>query len=80
MQPHGSLIREPAISLSQEPGSSRENPSVLPSSPSHPKDEIRLGGNLAPGNKEGQGSMNTRGNEMPGHAFMHEMALQIDPW
>lgn len=44
MQPHGSLIRKPVISLSQRPGSSRESPSHLPSSPSHPTDEIRLGG------------------------------------
>ena len=70
MQPHGSLIRKSVISLSQRPGSPRESPSHLPSSPSQPKNEIRLEGIWPLGTRSGRGSMNKVGNEMPGHAFL----------
>ena len=74
MQPHGSLIRKSVISLSQRPGSPRESPSHLPSSPSHPKNEIRLEGIWPLGTRSRRGSMNTGENEMPGHAFLCQAA------
>ena len=74
MQPHSSLIRKSVISLSQRPGSPRESPSHLPSSPSHPKNEIRLEGIWPLGTRRGRGSLNTGGNEMPGHALLSKEA------